>query len=146
MIKKELVASHRARSCEGNLKVINTKTLCSVKKCKKLLYYKSLILQNGKTVQLLPIYNDKNENENSETVCKNSTVAFLNPVHMNRVRFKLKGGGGGGCQKIREFYLFWDHISFQKDTVNRPLVCFITADRKSKYFHFFKLLGFYPDI
>lgn len=59
-IRKELVAGCRARSCEGNLKAVNTKTLCSVKKCERLLYYKSLILQNQKAVQLLPIYDDKN--------------------------------------------------------------------------------------
>lgn len=57
---RELVAKYGARGCEGNLKVVNTKTLCNVKKCKRLLYYKSLILQNQKAVQLLPIYDDKN--------------------------------------------------------------------------------------
>lgn len=40
-IRKELVARHRARGCKGSLKAVNTKTLHSVKKCKKFLYYKS---------------------------------------------------------------------------------------------------------
>lgn len=59
-IRKELVVRYRPRGGEGNLKVVNTKTLCNVKKCKRLLYYKSLILQNQKAIQLLPIYDDKN--------------------------------------------------------------------------------------
>lgn len=51
--EKELVARHGARGCKGNLKVVNTKALrrvfiLSIKKCKKYLYYKSLILQNQK--------------------------------------------------------------------------------------------------
>lgn len=65
---EKLVARCRARGCEGNLKVVNTKILCSVKKCKRLLYYKSLILQNQKVIQLLPIYDDKNWNKNSEPI------------------------------------------------------------------------------
>lgn len=35
-IRKELVIRCRARGCEVNLKVVNTKILCSVKKCKRL--------------------------------------------------------------------------------------------------------------
>lgn len=35
-IRKELVTRCRARGCEVNLKVVNTKILCSVKKCKRL--------------------------------------------------------------------------------------------------------------
>lgn len=77
-----------------NLRGGNTKTLCSVKKCKKLLYYKYLILQNERAVQLLPIYDDKIETK-TETFYKNSIITFLSPVHIvpwSQVRFKLGAG------------------------------------------------------
>ena len=51
-IRKELVDRHRPRGCEGNVKAVNTKILSSVKECEKFLYYKTLILQNQKAVQL----------------------------------------------------------------------------------------------